>query len=242
MVLEPEHGRGVYPLDGESQDTLSLRETLRIISGHFWVIIIVVVACLGASLGYSFAQTPMYESSSTILVGQRQQSGGSPTLGSDVAGLQQLTTTLVIAADSRPVAEAVIQRLNLKTTPEKLLENLEAQQIPDSLYIQISYTDPSPDRARLVADTVGQVVSIQISEVSPDVNAVTATVWESAAKPTSPVSPNIVLNGLMALTVGLALGLGSAFLLEYMGVRAGGKERYAEDRPSVRSSSKSAQH
>lgn len=240
MVSEPEHERGVYPLDGESQDTLSLREILRIISGHFWVIVIIVTVCLGISIGYSLAQTPMYESSSTILVGQRQQSGGSPTLGSDVAGLQQLTTTLVVAADSRPVAEAVIQRLNLKTTPEAFLENLKAQQIPDSLYIQISYTDPNPESARLIADTVGQVVSIQIAEVSPDVNAVTATVWESAAKPTAPVSPNIVLNGLMALAVGLALGLGSAFLLEYLGVGAGSGKRHAEGRRSVRS--KSAQH
>jgi capsular polysaccharide biosynthesis protein len=229
MALEPGHERGVYPSDRESQDTLTLREILRIISGHFWVIVIVVVTCLGVSLGYSLAQTPMYESSSTILVGQRQQPEGSSTLGSDVAGLQQLTTTLVVAADSRPVAEGVIQRLNLKTTPEAFLENLEVEQIPESLYIQISYTDPSPERARLVADTVGQVVSIQISEVSPDVNAVTATVWESAVQPTAPVSPNIVLNVLMALAVGLALGIGSAFLLENLGAGAGRKKRYAED-------------
>lgn len=65
-------------------------------------------------------------------------------MGSDIAGLQQLTTTLVVAADSRPVAEEVIQRLNLRSTPEALLEDLEAQQILDSLYIQISYTDLKP--------------------------------------------------------------------------------------------------
>jgi capsular polysaccharide biosynthesis protein len=68
-------------------------------------------------------------------------------LGSDIAGLQQLITTLVVAAVSRPVAEEVIQRLNLRSTPETLLEDLEAQEIPDSRYIQISYTDPSPHRA-----------------------------------------------------------------------------------------------
>jgi uncharacterized protein involved in exopolysaccharide biosynthesis len=37
------------------------------------------------AVGYSLAQTPMYESSSTILVGQRQQAGDTPTLGSDIA-------------------------------------------------------------------------------------------------------------------------------------------------------------
>ena len=161
-------------------------------------------------------------------------------MGSDIAGLQQLTTTLVVAADSRPVAEEVIQRLNLRSTPEALLEDLEAQQILDSLYIQISYTDPSPHRAQLVAETAGEVLYKQISEVSPDVNAVTARVCESAVEPTAPVSPNIVLNGLLALAVGLALGLGLAFLLEYLGVGDDREERHAEGRPRVRSSSKPA--
>ena len=238
MVLEPERRREVYSLHGESQDTLSLQEILRIISGHFWVIVIVVMVCVGMAVGYSVAQTPMYESSSTILVGQRQQAGGTPNLGGDVSGLQQLATTLVVAADSRPVAEEVIQRLNLRTTPEALLEHLDVQQIPDSLYIQISYTDPSPNKARLVADTAAEVLSKQVSEVSPDVNAVTARVWESAVEPTAPVSPNIVLNGLLALAVGLALGLGLAFLLENLGVGADREERYAEGRPRVRSSSR----
>jgi capsular polysaccharide biosynthesis protein len=237
VVLEPEHKQRHYSLNGESRDTLSLQEIGRIISNRLWVIVIVVIVCVGMALGYSITQTPMYETSSTILVGQRQQAGGTPNLGGDVAGLQQLTTTLVVAADSRPVAQEVIQRLNLRTTPEALLEDLDVQQIPDSLYIQISYTDPSPNRARLVADTAGEVLSKQISDVSPDVNGVTARVWESAVEPTSPVSPNIVLNGLLALAVGLVLGLGLAFLLEYLEAGADREERYAKGRPRVRSSS-----
>jgi capsular polysaccharide biosynthesis protein len=237
MVLEPEHGQSVYALNGESRDTLSLQEIFRIISNRLWVIVIVVIVCVGMALGYSFTQTPMYETSSTILVGQRQQAGGTPNLGGDVSGLQQLTTTLVVAGDSRPVAQEVIQRLNLRTTPEALLEDLDVQQIPDSLYIQISYTDPSPNRAQMVADTAGEVLSKQISDVSPDVNGVTARVWESAVEPTAPVSPNIVLNCLLALAVGLVLGLGLAFLLEYLDAGADREERYAEGRPRVRSSS-----
>jgi capsular polysaccharide biosynthesis protein len=241
VVLEPEHKQRHYSLNGESRDTLSLQEIFRIISDRLWVIVIVGLVCVGLAVGYSLAQTPMYESSSTILVGQRQQAGGTPNLGGDIAGLQDLTTTLVVAADSRPVAEEVIQRLNLKTTPEALLEDLEAQQIPDSLYIQISYTDPSPNRAQMVADTAGEVLSKQISDVSPDVNAVTATVWESAVEPTAPVSPNIVLNCLLAMVVGLALGLGLGFLLEYSDAGADREERHAEGRPKERSSSRPAE-
>jgi capsular polysaccharide biosynthesis protein len=235
MVQEYDHGQKVHSLAEEREDTLSPRETLRIISERLWIIVLVTMVCVGVAIGFSLVQTRMYESSSTILVGQRQSSGGTPTLGSDVQGLQQLTTTLVVAADSRPVAEDIIQLLDLRTTPNAILENLEAQQIPDSLFITVSYTDPSPEMARQIADTAAKVVSEQISEVSPDVNAVTATVWESAAEPTTPVSPNIAMNGLLALVVGLTLGLGLAFLLEYLGALYPREGRYTVGQPSPRS-------
>lgn len=52
--------------------------------------------------------------------------------------------------------------------------------------------------------------------VSPGANAITATVWERAIVPEEPVSPNPLRDGLLALMLGLMLGTGAAFLLEYL--------------------------
>jgi capsular polysaccharide biosynthesis protein len=41
-------------------------------------------------------------------------------------------------------------------------------------------------------------------------------VWEPAAVPEEPVSPNPLRNGLLGLVLGLMLGMGLAFLLEYL--------------------------
>jgi succinoglycan biosynthesis transport protein ExoP len=60
------------------------------------------------------------------------------------------------------------------------------------------------------------VFSEQVSEVSPSASAITATVWERAETPEVPVSPNPVRNGFLALVLGLMLGVGLAFLLEYL--------------------------
>ena len=57
--------------------------------------------------------------------------------------------------------------------------------------------------------------SEQVSEVSPSANAVTATVWERAVVPDEPVSPRPLRDGLLALVMGLMIGVGLAFLLEY---------------------------
>ena len=56
--------------------------------------------------------------------------------------------------------------------------------------------------------TVGEVSSELISERSAAGSKVRATVYEEAALPHTPVSPNPLKNGLLTLVVGLALSVG----------------------------------
>jgi capsular exopolysaccharide synthesis family protein len=52
--------------------------------------------------------------------------------------------------------------------------------------------------------------------VSVGANAITATVWEPATLPETPVSPDPIRNGIIALVMGSLLGVVLAFLLEYV--------------------------
>jgi hypothetical protein len=61
---------------------------------------------------------------------------------------------------------------------------------------------------RGLTNTIGEVLSEKISEVSVGASALTATVWAPAKLPQNPVSPNPVRNMLLGLaTWGLMLGL-----------------------------------
>jgi capsular polysaccharide biosynthesis protein len=155
----------------------------------------------------SLSKTPQYETSTMMLIGQEQDD--VPQLEE----LQHVTQTMAEAAHSRAVAEDAIERLGLSTTPEVFLERLEVEPIENTQFIEISYTDPNPQRAQRVANAVGDVLSRQVSEVSPDVNATTATVWQQAPIPEEPVSPNPLRNGLLALVMGLMLCVGLALAL-----------------------------
>ncbi len=201
-----------------SQDeyVLSLGDLFGVIWKRLWVIALAALLSMGAAVGYSLGQTPIYESSIKILVGQEQRSDAPSQLGSDVQGLQQLTLTVAEAVGTRPVAAAVIERRDLGVTPEEFLENLSVEQVSSTQFIQVSYRDPDPERAQQIADTIGEVFSDQVSEVSPSANAITATLWERAVPPESPASPNTPLNALLALVLGLMLGVGLAFLMEYL--------------------------
>ncbi len=216
MAAEPGHPR-VLTDAAEGEYVLSLIDFLWVIWRRLWVILLMATVLTGAAVGFSLAQTPMYEASITILIGQERGSSAPGNLGSDVQGLQQLTQTMAEGVNSRPVAEAVIQQHNLRVTPEDFLEDyLSVEQINTTQFIQVDYRDSSSERARLVANTVGEVFSEQVSNVSPSANDVTATVWERADVPDRPVSPNLVLNIGLALVAGLMLGVGLAFLLEYL--------------------------
>jgi len=198
----------------EGEYVLSLRDSLRVIRRRLWAIGLVTAVLTGVVVGFSLAQTPMYEASIKILVGQERGITQDPNYA---LGLQQLTQTMVGGVSSRPVAEAVISQEDLRmTTGEFLGEHLSVEQEPNTQWIQVTYRDSSPERARQVANTVGDVFSRQVSEVSPSANAITATVWERAVVPDEPVTPKPVRNGLLALALGLVLGIGLAFLLEYL--------------------------
>lgn len=216
MPMNVEPGPGTIVEASEGEYVISLGDLLRVVWKRMWAVILVAVVLAGAAVGFSLGQTPRYEASIKILVGQEQTGDVPGSLGSDVQGLQQLTQTVADLVSTRPVAEAVIDRLELGVSPETFLENLSVEQVANTQTIQVSYTDPDPEQAREIANTVGEVFSEQVSEVSPSANAITATVWERAVAPDEPVSPDPVRNGALALVLGLMLGVGLAFLLEYL--------------------------
>jgi capsular polysaccharide biosynthesis protein len=60
------------------------------------------------------------------------------------------------------------------------------------------------------------VSSTKIAEANASSSDITVMVWEYAAVPRAQISPDPVRNGLLALGLGLMLGVGLAFVLEFL--------------------------
>jgi len=207
-------GPGTSAVAAEGEYTPFLIEFLRVIRGRLWVILLVMVVLGWAAVGFSLAQTPEYEASIKILVGQDRGITDAP---SDAMGLLQLTQTMAEGVRSRPVAETAIRQQNLRMTPEDLLgQNLSVEQIPNTQFIRVTYTDTDPERARRVANAIGEAFSERVSDVRSSANSITVSVWEPAVTPAEPVSPHPIRNGLLALALGLIVGVGLAFVLEHL--------------------------
>jgi capsular polysaccharide biosynthesis protein len=199
----------------EGEHVIPLRDSLEFVRRRIWVVVITAFVLASTFTAHGLWQTPVYEASVRILVSQKPASGEEDlgNLSSDVQGLQQFTQTVAEAADSRRVADGALRELNLQIAPETLLSRLSVQQVEGTQFVDISYRDPDPTQASKVANAVADVASEQISQISPN-PAVTATVWEPAQVPEVPASPDVVRDGVLALLLGIILGLGLAYLLE----------------------------
>jgi capsular polysaccharide biosynthesis protein len=199
--------------------SLQLRDIAQAFLKRPGVILLVVLGFVGPTLGVSLWQTPLYEASAKLVVGQKPP---DPTqdyflLSHNVEGLQLILPAVVEAIPTRPVAEEAIQRLGLRMEPAELVENLSVDQEGSTVFIQLSYRDASPERAQQIVNAVGAVSSERIPEATGIPDDVTVTMYEEASVPTTPVSPNPLRNGLLALLFGLMVAPVLAILMSAWG-------------------------
>jgi len=198
---EPARGEFVFPL----------RDLLQATWRRLWVIVLVAALFCGAALAWSSTQTPLYEASTKILIGQGNGLATDPTY---VQSLQDLTLTMAEAVESKPVAESVAKRTNLGISSGEVLAGLSAEPLPETQFIEVSYIHPDPVVARKVVNATGEAVSARIASTSE--GGITARPWEKAETPVVPISPRPAYSGFLALVLGVFVGLGLVFLLEYM--------------------------
>jgi capsular polysaccharide biosynthesis protein len=203
----------------QGEHDLPLKELLRAIRQHVYLIMLLMIVCVGFSLGYSQMQTPTYLASSKVLVGLSIGQGygkeSTPAdLVSGVQGLQQFSKTAAELGSSGPMVDAIARRLDLDGTPADLQGNMSVEQIGSTPALEIKYQDTSPERAAEVVNASAEVLSEEIPGMSPGGNVVTASVWEKAEVPQVRNSPNKKNYALGGLALGGLLGIGLALLLE----------------------------
>ena len=196
-------------------NTITVEGVLEILLRRVSAIILVTVVITGSALGFSLNQTPTYVASVKMLVSQK--SPGGPNLSGDIAGLQEVALTVARAVDTEPVAQGVVEQLNQpELSAGEVLANTSVEPDPGTMFINVSYKDSEPQRAQLIANTIAEMSSQKISDVMLGANPIVVRIWQPATLPENPVSPNPVRNGIIALLLGGILGVGLAFLLEYV--------------------------
>jgi capsular polysaccharide biosynthesis protein len=197
-----------------------LREVTRAIQKRWWIVILVPLILVVPAVAASFFQPTVYEASTSIelVVGLGRDVPANAPEGTFVR-LQALANKIETEGLTPSVAEEVIHRTRQhRVTKGDLYTNLFIDQIEDTQLLQFSYQDTDPEKTRVVVNQVADAYARQI----PEANQISfggfdwpinARILHYATEP-KPQNPNLVRNGLVALAIGLLLGVGLALLVE----------------------------
>ncbi|USK73558.1 YveK family protein [Peribacillus frigoritolerans] len=196
------------------EETISIKDIFKTLKKRWKLIMLLtlIAAFISGSISY-FLLTPVYESSTQILVNQKQAENqlDSTQIRSNI----DMINTYSVIIKSPAILEKVIDELELDQSVEQLSEKITINSQENSQVFSLTVQDSNPSLAVEIANTVSETFQKEIKDIMNVDNVSVLAKAEIKENPT-PVKPNPLLNIAIAVVVGLMAGIGLAFLLEYM--------------------------
>lgn len=199
------------------EEEIDLRQYLELLRKR-WIIVVALplIAALTSGVISFFVLTPIYQASTTLIVGKKAAESGQAAIqmldNSVLQANQQLAKTYAAIAQSRTVEQNVINDLNLPMTVEELDGMISVNPVKTTEILAIMVTNADPELAATIANRMAGEFSETVIEIKK-VDSV--SILDKAVIPMNPVKPNKKLNVLIAFVVGLMAAVGLVFLLEY---------------------------
>ncbi|MEW5552030.1 Wzz/FepE/Etk N-terminal domain-containing protein [Peribacillus frigoritolerans] len=196
------------------EETISIKDIFKTLKKRWKLIMLLtlIAALISGSISY-FLLTPVYQSSTQILVNQKQSENqlDSTQIRSNI----DMINTYSVIIKSPAILGKVIDELKLDQSVEQLSEKITINSQENSQVFSLTVQDSNPSQAVEIANTVSETFQKEIKDIMNVDNVSVLAKAEIMDNP-APVKPNPVLNIAIAVVVGLMAGVGLAFILEYM--------------------------
>lgn len=197
------------------EDTIDLKELLKIIKNKIWMIV-----CIGIIFGIlsgivsQFFITPEYKSSTTLIV--NKQNGDSTTQlnnSDDLNYVQKIAYTYSEIITSRTVLTKTINELNLDMSYKNLASCVEVTNISNTQIIKIDVEYKNPKIARDICNTIPSIFDKEVQRI---MKASGVEVIDKAVANNNPVKPNkktnVILAGIFGIFIGICIAIIQALL------------------------------
>ncbi|MGB0971834.1 MAG: polysaccharide biosynthesis tyrosine autokinase [Mycobacterium sp.] len=198
---------------------MNLQDFIKLLRSR-WITVCVatVVAVLGAG-ALSLLTTPLYQASTRLFV--------STTTGASVSEAyqggrfsQERVISYAQLLMGKTLSQRTIDKLNLGMGADELKGNIEASAKPDTVLIDVDVLDPSPVRARDIANTLSDEFVAMVRELETPENGVKpdtrVVVEQRASIPAHPVVPKTTRNLALGLVLGATLGIALAIIRDLL--------------------------
>jgi capsular polysaccharide biosynthesis protein len=208
-----------YSPPAEDEVFVSIADTARSARQRLWIVILLPLLTVGTAVGVSLLQQPVYDASAEVVVSPTE--GQQDNFSNMISGLQALAIEMEAAGLNRSMVEEIVdtQGDSSAVSEADLNDNLTIAQLEDTRFLTLTYSDTDKNRAQEVVNTAAEIFAREAPEASGVTAYAAVKVSAYAPVPTAPEDPDLLRNGFGALVIGLMLGIGLAFLLEYLHLR-----------------------
>ena len=203
-------------MDNQEKDLIQL--DIMLLLRRIWekkvLIILVTLLFTVASLAVSiFVITPQYASTTKVYVVNQTKDEKKAITTQDVQLGSLLVKDYKEIILSNKVMEDAAEKSGTGLTAKELAKKVSVDAPKDTRIISITVQDKDPQVASDLANTVKEISADQIKEVTKIDDV---TTLEEAKAATSPSSPNILKNGILATALGFILAVAGVVLFELL--------------------------
>jgi capsular exopolysaccharide synthesis family protein len=189
---------------------MSLHEYLQMLRRRWrWVAVSALIGVVVAAVG-SLATAPSYQATSSLFFSLRfGNSANDLAAGSSFA--QGQVASYALLATTPAVLQPVIDEFGLDTTVRALARRVSTEVVPETVVVEISVTDATPEGAAQLANAVTTRLIATVEDLAPTSDEGDATVEATSVAPADPptqrAGPRTTLNMAIGLLAGLIAGI-----------------------------------
>ena len=195
------------------EQVISVSEIIDAVKKRWKIIALTTVLATVVSGIFSFfIISPTYEASTKIFIGKE----GAESEGynsSDVSMYQNLIKTYSELIKTKDLVNKAIDNSQYDLSVNNVLNGITVNTLTGTQILQISYQSKSPSIAKNILESVTNEFITKAEELVPNGNV---KILESVELPKNPVAPNKTMNIAIAFILGMMVGFGIVFLLEYL--------------------------
>ena len=208
------------------EQVISISEIIDAVKKRWKIIVLTTVLATVVSGIFSFfVISPTYEASTKVFIGKEESSMESYNYN-DITMYQKLLKTYSELIKTKDLINRAITNSKYELKVEEVLNDVSVTTVTDTQMIQISYRSTSPNIAKNMLENITNEFIATAQELVPNGNV---RILESVELPKNPVAPNKKMNIAIAFILGMMVGFGIVFLLEYLDNTYKNKEQLEKD-------------
>ena len=208
------------------EQVISISEIIDAVKKRWKIIALcTLIATLLSGIFSFFILAAKYEASTKVFIGKEESSVENYNYN-DITMYQKLLKTYSELIKTKDLINRSITNSEYELEVEDVLNNVSVTTVADTQMIQIAYKSTSPNIAKNMLENITNEFITTAQELVPNGNV---RVLETVELPEEPVAPNKKMNIAIAFILGMMVGLGIVFLLEYLDNTYKNKEQLEKD-------------